>query len=292
MNKSELLKYSESLSDSDDVIVRKKAEETDYLNNFKKQAIDQQMPDILKSIHDQYDEDLFKITGQKRTGTGVHTYDFMKQIYSDLKSKADKGTELEGQIKTLQDQIKAGAHDQGLLNELEDVKKRYGKLQSDTKLQLAEKEKAFQDFRVGAEIDKAIAGFKIKDTIPDAVKTTYLETKRAELLKSAKIEDGKLVFIDSNGIVMKNITTMNPMTINEILKDTLLPIIDEGIINPGAGADPNKAASKTSAAYFPANGLKLDDLSEDVQAKTGYKRGTPEYQKAFNEGYKILAARK
>ena len=292
MNKAELQKKIESLSDSDEVVFRTKAEDTDFMSNFQKSVIEKEIPARIEEVHSRYDEDLYTLTGKRKPAT-MKTYNFMKEVVSELKSKAEQAVELQGKIAELQEQVKNGAHDEATKKELQSVKDAYKKLQEDTKNQLTEKEKAFQNFRVGADIDRAIAGFKIKDTIPEAVKNTFLETKRAELLRSAKIEeDGKIVFLDANGLVMKNEATMNPKTINEILKDILLPIVDEGIHQPGGGVDPNKAASGTPAPYIPGANIKIDDLSDDVQKKTGYKRGSPEYQKAFNEGYKILIARK
>ena len=250
MNKADVQTKIASLADNDEVIFRTKAEDTDFINNY------------FKGTLDEFDNAFFEITGIKRSTPGLKSIDFAKNVLKDLKSKADLAptlaeseTRLKGEIADLQKQIRDGAHDKGILKELEnakkeleDVKGRHTKLQNS----LTEKEVAFQNFRVSAEIEKAMAAFKIKDTIPDAVRTTYLETKKAELLKSADFdESGKLVFKDANGVVMKNDTTMAPKTINEILKEVLIPVIDEGVHNNGPGADPNKAASKTTASYIP-----------------------------------------
>lgn len=291
MNKAEVQTKIASLADNDDVVFRTKAEDTEFINNY------------FKTTLDEFDNAFFEITGVKRSTPGLKSIDFARNTLKDLKAKADLAPTLaesertlKSEISELQKQIREGAHDKGILKELdnakkelEDVKTRHQKLQNN----LTEKEQAFQNFRVSAEIEKAMAAFKIKETIPDAVKTTYLETKKAELLKSAEFdENGKLVFKDANGVVMKNDTTMAPKTINEILKDILTPIVDEGIHLPGPGADKNKPASNTGASYIPGASDKIENLSEDVQRNTGFKRGTPEYMKAFKEGNDILKARK
>ena len=287
MIKKDLVEKLGSLGDADEVVFRTKAEDEQFMNNYKVQVIEKEIPSRIAEVHQQYDEDLFALTGKRKQST-QKTYNFLKEVVGEFKTKAERAAELEVQITTLQEQIKSGAHDAGLKKELEDVKKEYKNLQTKHTTEIAEKETAFKKFRIGADIDRELSKFKLID-MDESVRNVYLEKIKSDLVNNAEFDGEKLVFKGEDGTILKNIQTMNPKTINELLAERLIPIIDPGRRLPGAGGERLNAAAGASQ-YIPSAGLKVDDLSEDILKQTGWKRGSKEFDAAFKEWFPKLAA--
>jgi hypothetical protein len=98
---------------SEGVTVRKKEEEAEFLSNYEKNIIpgkvEAEIGAKIKAVHDQYDNDLFELTGERKQPT-EKTYEFMKRKLTEMKEKAGKGGKddpvLADQIKELQSKLK------------------------------------------------------------------------------------------------------------------------------------------------------------------------------------------
>lgn len=70
------------------VIIRKPDEEKEFIANYEKTVIPEkvnaQIGEKVKAVHEQYDNDLFECTGEKKQ-PNEKTYDFLKRKISDLK---------------------------------------------------------------------------------------------------------------------------------------------------------------------------------------------------------------
>jgi hypothetical protein len=82
-------------------VVRSKADEESYLNTYKSQVIEQEIPTRIKEVHDKYDEDLFTLTGERKAPT-EKTYDFLKRKISEIKASKIDDPVLKEQLTTLQ----------------------------------------------------------------------------------------------------------------------------------------------------------------------------------------------
>lgn len=87
-------------------IVRTKADEESYLNTYKAQVIEQEIPTKIKEVHDKYDEDLLTLTGERKAPT-EKTYDFLKRKISEIKASKIEDPVLKEQLVTLQKNLEA-----------------------------------------------------------------------------------------------------------------------------------------------------------------------------------------
>lgn len=102
--------------------VRNKDQETSFLDNYKNQLIEQEMPARVKEVHDRYDEDLFNLTGERKQ-PNEKTYDFLKRKINEIKSSKIEDPVLKEQLLTLQKNL-----EQQTLNhkgELDKIEKDY-----------------------------------------------------------------------------------------------------------------------------------------------------------------------
>jgi hypothetical protein len=87
-------------------VVRSQADETSYLETYKNTVVEKEIPTRIKQVHDQYDTDIFELTGERKL-PNEKTYDFLKRKITEIKnSKVDDPT-LRAQLTKLQDDLKA-----------------------------------------------------------------------------------------------------------------------------------------------------------------------------------------
>lgn len=173
----------------------------------------------VKKIHQQYDDDIHSILGE-RAGTGddgqkQKTYEFAKKLYSELKelrgqkdslSKDARVKELETQIEKLKTEG-GGKHIQEVFDQAkqawETEKQGYLKQITDTKTEN-------EVFQKRTEIKSAVAKLKFNPDTPESIKNMVIANVEDQLIKTSKIENGKLVFVDGEGKPVIDQTTYQP----------------------------------------------------------------------------------
>jgi hypothetical protein len=93
------------------ISLRTKDEETEFLSNYEKTVIpdkvNAEIGQKVKAVHDQYDEDLFKLTGKRKAGN-QKTYDFLKEQIEEIKKAQKKGDHdpvMDDKLKELQSEL-------------------------------------------------------------------------------------------------------------------------------------------------------------------------------------------
>lgn len=249
MLKPEVLKANEPLKDLTD-------EQITTIVALSKRDEEQMKTKIVREVHDKYDEDIQELTGMERDPT-EKTYKFLKRAVS---AKLEGLKDLEGKIETLtaekEELLKKGGDKQ--IEELQkQLKEKTGKIEAmkDKHAQLL-KEKddeiqnqmnSLEDFKVSSLFSGSVAGLKLNDEFPEAVRNTMV--KDAEnYVKGLKREwiDGKLRFLDDNDEILRDKTTLEPLTIAAITKERLAPIMAEDRKGGGAGGKAPKGKTTTT----------------------------------------------
>jgi len=278
LSKEEALKKVQE-SESPELEVFTAEEHKTFLENYEDSVI---APKV-SEIHNQYDKDILELTGKKRPGN-MKTYTFMKEVIGELKTNGEKAAELEKEIASLKEKIKNNAGNESLKKELESVQQLY----ADEKKQWAEEKTqlltSHQQAKLESELDRSVMGIKFKDSITDSVRKVVLESVKSELIKSAEIVDGRMIFKDADGNTLRNKdNALNPYTPEEMLRMKLKDIIDEGRKIEGTGAKPKivEVDGKKTINYTPAASVKTkDDLHNDLLSH-GLVHGSEEYQLAY-----------
>ena len=283
INKDEALKKIQE-SDKTEFEVFTADEHKTYIDNFKESTVDKELKDRVGKIHQQYDDDIYELTG-KRKKSDQKTYNFLKEVIVDYKDKDAKSAGYETEITELKEKIKNNTGDETLKKDLKDLQDLHkeAKLKWDT--EKSDLMSSHQRDSMENVFDKSLTGIKFKDTITDSVRDVVILAVKNELLKSAQMFDGKIIFRDKDGEILRNDDNFgNPYTPEEMLKSKLSDIIDTGIKIEGTGVKPkiteDDKGNKT-INYTPSTSVKSKaDLSKDLAAR-GLVQGSDEYKLAY-----------
>ena len=213
------------------------------------------------ALHGQYDADILSISGISKTD-GEKTYDYLKRVLGDYKTKLDGTKTLSAQLEAqkkkvteLEAKLAAGGFDEAVKQQLKDARHQVTQLQTQLtakteELDNAKKdyEKKEKDLQVGFAFTNATAGIKFKADVSEPVKKILLAAAKDEILAKGTpdfVDDGKggkkLVLRDAAGNTLNNPTNnLNPYTIEELVMETSLKdVIDTGKQQPGGGTKPN-----------------------------------------------------
>lgn len=213
------------------------------------------------ALHGQYDADILGISGISKAD-GEKTYDYLKRVLGDYKTKLDGTKTLSAQLEAqkkkvteLEAKLAAGGSDEAVKQQLKDARHQVTQLQTQLtakteELDNAKKdyEKKEKDLQVGFAFTNATAGIKFKADVSEPVRKILLAAAKDEILAKGTpdfIDDGnggkKLVLRDAAGNTLNNPkNNLNPYTIEELIMETSLKdVIDTGRQQQGGGTKPN-----------------------------------------------------
>lgn len=216
------------------------------------------------ALHGQYDADIFSISGISKAD-GEKTYDYLKRVLGDYKTKLDGTKTLSAQLEAqkkkvteLETKLAAGGSDEAVKQQLKDARHQVTQLQTQLtakteELDNAKKdyEKKEKDLQVGFAFTNATAGIKFKADVSEPVRKILLAAAKDEILAKGTpdfVDDGnggkKLVLRDAAGNTLNNPkNNLNPYTIEELVMETSLKdVIDTGKQQPGGGTKPNPSS--------------------------------------------------
>ena len=216
------------------------------------------------ALHGQYDADILSISGISKAD-GEKTYDYLKRVLGDYKTKLDGTKTLSAQLEAqkkkvteLEAKLAAGGSDEAVKQQLKDARHQVTQLQTQLtakteELDNAKKdyEKKEKDLQVGFAFTNATAGIKFKADVSEPVKNILLAAAKDEILAKGTpdfVDDGnggkKLVLRDAAGNTLNNPkNNLNPYTIEELVMETSLKdVIDTGKQQPGGGTKPNPSS--------------------------------------------------
>lgn len=217
------------------------------------------------ALHGQYDADILSISGISKAD-GEKTYDYLKRVLGDYKTKLDGTKTLSAQLEAqkkkvteLEAKLAAGGSDEAVKQQLKDARHQVTQLQTQLTTKTEELDKAKKDYeqkekdlQVGFAFTNATAGIKFKADVSEPVKKILLAAAKDEILAKGTpdfIDDGnggkKLVLRDAAGNTLNNPkNNLNPYTIEELVMETSLKdVIDTGKQQPGGGTQPNPSSS-------------------------------------------------
>lgn len=213
------------------------------------------------ALHGQYDADILSISGISKAD-GEKTYDYLKRVLGDYKTKLDGTKTLSAQLEAqkkkvteLEAKLAAGGSDEAVKQQLKDARHQVTQLQTQLTTKTEELDKAKKDYeqkekdlQVGFAFTNATAGIKFKADVSEPVKKILLAAAKDEILAKGTpdfIDDGKggkkLVLRDTAGNTLNNPkNNLNPYTIEELVMETSLKdVIDTGKQQSGGGTQPN-----------------------------------------------------
>ena len=214
-------------------------------------------------LHGQYDADVLGVSGIAKK-SGEKSYDYVKRVLGDYKTKLDASKTLQSQLdaaKAQVEELKAKGTDEAIKQELKDAKTRVEQLKASLQAKetefttaKADLEKQVMNAHVDYAFQAATSGLKFKDGISESLKSVILSAAKNEVLAKGTpelIDDGKggkrLALRGADGNLVNNPKNgLAPYTIQELVMETSLkdaistaPVHGGGGTGPTPPADPN-----------------------------------------------------
>lgn len=251
---------------------------TNKVNIVSQERVNEEVSNALKKAHGMYDAQLQKAGFKaivKLDGNKEKSYEMLDRYteeYNKLKSGESSLNENEiiKQLKADNERLKSQGtndHYKGLYEQVKQeavskeklLSERIEAMQSDT-----------EDFKKGIEIKSAFSGLNFNPDVSESVRKMVIENIEKQLISTSKIQDGVLVYFDSEGKQINNKSTYQPKTTTEMLKS--LDILNEITIKSEAAR--GGAAAKTitgSVEIISVEGkdtkrLNLDNIKFESQS--------------------------
>jgi hypothetical protein len=267
-------------------VIHDKTEHQSYLDRYKTDVIEKEIPNRVKAIHDQYDKDVKELTGIDRDLTNEKSYDYVKRAFKTKLADADTYTK---KIADLEEKIKSGDPSGIYKKQLEEAENKY-------KTQLELKEKELNGLKqqssvlarrsaAESELSKLRASFK-KD-LPAMFSRIEKSVLDEAINKISIKEDGRAVILKDDGTVLKD-SAFNEVTLESYLKNEFKDVIDTGAggsgagsKNPAGGGGPDPSTITVDTFVMDPKITRQGELM-DYMLSLGLKRG----DKTFNAIYK------
>lgn len=254
------------------------------------------------ALHGQYDADILSISGISKAD-GEKTYDYLKRVLGDYKTKLDGTKTLSAQLEAqkkkvteLDAKLAAGGSDEAVKQQLKDARHQVTQLQTQLTTKTEELDKAKKDYeqkekdlQVGFAFTNATAGIKFKADVSEPVRKILLAAAKDEILAKGTpdfIDDSnggkKLVLRDAAGNTLNNPkNNLNPYTIEELVMETSLKdVIDTGKQQPGGGTQPNPSPNHRTVSLDLSTAKtqqEADVQIENYLLSTGLTRDNVEF---------------
>lgn len=262
-------------------IVRDKASDTTFLDNYKKDVIEKEIPKEIAKVHSQYDQDIKTTFGIDRN-QDEKSYDYMKRAASA------KLTGLQSKVDELNKVINEKGDPSGVLQKkIEEIEGRAKTTiegyEAKIKSLQGDNDKATKNILLTQTYSELSKGF-VK-TLP-AMFATSSEYILKDALAKSVLKDGKLYMGDGTGGIEKD-ATFKEIEISDFLKTKFKDVIDvkreQGGTGSGSGKgkggeDIDPTTINKDNFSMPASVKTQGDLM-DVMIEQGIVRGTA----AFNE---------
>lgn len=285
---------------------------TTLLNNRADVLYKEKIGDEVKKIHSQYDKDMFEILGEQpgvnEDGSKQKSYEKLKSLLVDYKSLREKKDSLtkDAELKALQDQI-AKLKTEGGAKHVQEVfdqaKATWEQQKSDYESKITDANKANEDFQKKSVIAQALSGIKFNPDVSDTVRNVLVQQEEQRLLQNSKIENGKVIFLDSEGKVAIDPATHSPMDASQMIStsDVIKEISLKSDNNKGGGAQPEIKGSIVTTTVEGKDTKKLNipqgsfksrsefiEVAEKALLDSGLTRRDPDWDKLKTAAYKEL----
>jgi hypothetical protein len=306
---SEAIKTNPTLIDGIVPLVQEAEPIKNLITNKANLVYQEKFNEEIKNVHQKYDDQIFEKlgvrTGTKEDGSKQKTYELLDVALielAELRTKKDSLTkdakviELEAKIESLKND--GGAkHVQSIFDS---ARQTWEKEKKDYLTQIQEAKNNNESFQKITEIQSAFTKLKFNPDTPESIRKMVIGNVEAELVKTSKIENGKLIFVDENGAPIIEQTTYAPKTAFEMIS-SLESIKDISLKEEkgGGGADKKITGSiqtttvegkgKTEKLILPEGSVKTKEqfvkVSEQAMLDSGITRRDPRWDTLKNQAY-------
>lgn len=276
------------------------------IENRANQIYEQKIGEKTSELHGLYDNDIFEVLGEKpgtnTEGQKMKTYEFNKQLLTELKGLREKAASLnkEDEVVRLNTEIErlkkegGGAHWQQTFNTEQEKWKteRQGFL---------DKIKGLEDgaysSSVTNQIENGYAGLKINPDVPKAAVDAMYGAIKADMIKNSKKNGEKVVFLDKDGNVITG-EDHAPLDAKGVLQKRMADVLLKDQVPGGEAQEQIQGSIKTvkvegkddqkslvlTAGSFKTR-VEFMKVAGDALRKEGITKSNPDFQKLMDKAY-------
>lgn len=271
-------------------IIRDEAAEKTYLENYGKQYEETTIKPKIAEVHNRYEQDIKEVFPDFKKNANESTYDALKR------HGKEKVTALNGQIATLQEEIKKGDPTGTLKKQLEEA-------QAQAQQTIAQVSKERDDYKTKYSTEQK--GGHVRTVYAD-VKQSFKKDKPALFDKTEKmILDEAMAnsgFADDGGkqvLAMIDPATGQPrrdhlfkiVTVDQYLRTEFKDVIDEKFKQGGSGSNPKPPEPDKSIdpktitvdTFVAPDSVKDKDGLVTYMMSIGMVRGTPIFDQVYKK---------
>lgn len=263
-------------------------------------------------IYGALDTDVLNVSGIAKNGT-EKTYEYVKRVLSEIKTKAESIIGLQSQIDNLSKEktrlekaLADGANDAEAAKVLKQTKAdltsitaQYNDLNNRYQEALTNHEKELFGVRVDNALQIASANMKFKAGLPDNVTRVILQqaTEKIKGMNPEMIDDGNggkiLAFKGDDGAILRNPNNqLNPFSPAELLAKELeiMGVLDKGQSQRGSGTTSPNANNGNAGGLIDVSGVKTrteayDAIASNLMAQ-GLTVGSEQFSAAMTQAWK------
>jgi len=234
----------------------------EFLENANKAYFDEKVGSYTSDIYNKLDNDIFEVTGLRKEAN-EKSYDFQKRILADLKKKAEDNSsntpeeikKYKDQIKELEEKVKNGESSSHWKESFEEVVQKLKENEENFKSEIQKRDEQLLQQNVDVDITKGLSGLKLNEDLPESVRRAMINQVKNNLVKSAQVIDGKVVYHDEDGKPIRN-KQYQPADAEYLLKEQLKDILATDK-KPGGGAPPSGTGEVITTGTGDSTTMKL-----------------------------------
>lgn len=279
-------------------VIRDKATDTTFMENYKKDVIEKEIPGKIAEVHGQYDKDIETALGVKKDAN-EKSYEYLKRA-----SKV-KLEELNGKITEYEKTIREKGDPSGILQ------KKIEAAEEKARVAIADRDKQISDLSAKTELTTRQMMLntqyaELSKTFKKELPPLWDRTARIvleDILKTTVMKEGVLYVGDGQGGVKKD-ASFNPIKVEDHLKAEFKDVIDVKREQNGAGSKGGGTGDSTldpetitkDNFIMPPTVKNQSDLIDAIVA-AGIAKGTAKFNDIYNKfglgkDYEIVSGKK
>jgi hypothetical protein len=282
LTKEEAVKAIQNI-EGEEVLVFTPGEHADVLRNFSLTTVDKELKGRIGRLYAEIDADFESATGIKRPDDNEtlenKSYKFWPETLKKIKAKAEQAEAEVVKLKT-----NNGSPD--LVKEIEALRKASIEKDNEWKVKMAQVQTELSVKDIKNTLDLSTRDLKLSN-LPKPVVDTFIEAAKNKLAAIAKIVNGEVIFMDSDGEPLMNKETYKPYSSAELMAKELEPIIEKGKESKGGGSvkptiQKDKDGKIDISVIIPTTVRTKSELTNHL-ISSGLAFNTPDYYAAYDK---------
>lgn len=265
----------------------------EIISNFTESAVEERIKTRVSEFANNVEKDVFEVAGVAKLPNEKY-YDYLKRVIADFKGRALPKEELQQRdqkIQELEDKLKNSKSGEFWHKEYQGLTEQMKAKEQEYQAEIEKFQTERKQSTILSEIEKGLSSIKLNEALSESTRSLLLETAKEKLLKSADVQDGKVLFMKEGNIWNKDFAPIKAQdALREILGDSVSKETPSGVTKPGGTTgggpasilhlDPNSIKTQADFQKLADKALKEAGVAYSGKADSEYQK---QYKEAFDK---------